>query len=149
MLKHLPDGQEEIWQERIYLRTEEVFPTVLRRSEVVDIQIHEISPLEAAINEVDQRTKELATLNSRYQGLARTSAVSSTNQLAMALNAAVDTPDGNGIPAYRHVFFAPDYVARFPERGHLLEKLREVIDDHVCHSLLVSVCFFLTVTELH
>ncbi|GLB37233.1 putative DOCK family protein [Lyophyllum shimeji] len=125
------DGTEEIWLEKTYFTTEEAFPTVLRRSEVVGLEVVEISPLENALNEVEQKTKELAALNMKYQALAKTSQLVSTNALAMSLNSAVDAPANTGIASYRQLFFSPDYVARNPERAELVEKLRAAIDEQV------------------
>ncbi|KAF5386256.1 hypothetical protein D9615_002431 [Tricholomella constricta] len=125
------DGTEEIWLEKTYFTTEEAFPTVLRRSEVVHLEVVEISPLENALTEVEQKTKELAALNTKYQALAKTSQLVSTNALAMSLNSAVDAPVNTGIASYRQMFFSPDYVARNPERAELVDKLRAAIDDQV------------------
>ncbi|KAF8070275.1 C2 domain in Dock180 and Zizimin proteins-domain-containing protein [Lyophyllum atratum] len=125
------DGTEEIWLEKTYFTTEEAFPTVLRRSEVVALEVAEISPLENALSEVELKTKELAALNMKYQALAKTSQLVSTNALAMSLNSAVDAPMNTGIASYRQLFFSPDYVARNPERAELVDKLRAAIDDQV------------------
>ncbi|KAG6854061.1 hypothetical protein C0991_011039 [Blastosporella zonata] len=125
------DGTEEIWLEKTYYTTEEAFPTVLRRSEVIGLEVAEMSPLEIALNEVDLKTKELAALNVKYQALAKTSRLVSTNALAMSLNSAVDAPMNTGIASYRQMFFNPDYVARHPERAELVDKLRAAIDEQV------------------
>ncbi|KAF7321412.1 hypothetical protein MKEN_00661700 [Mycena kentingensis (nom. inval.)] len=124
-------GVEEIWAEKSYFTTEEAFPTVLRRSEVVGLEIVEISPVENALSEVELKTKELAALNLRYQALAKTAQPVSTNALAMSLNGAVDAPVNTGIAAYRQTFFDPEYVARYPERSELVEKLKAAIDEQV------------------
>lgn len=126
------DGTEEVWLEKTYLTTEEAFPTVLRRSEVVAVEVVEISPLEVALTEVELKTKELAALNMKYQALAKTSQLVSTNGLAMSLNSAVDAPLNTGIASYRDLFFRPDYTARYPERAELVDKLHTAIDDQVC-----------------
>lgn len=123
------DGTEEVWLEKTYITTEEAFPTVLRRSEIVGLEIVEISPIENALHEVEQKTKELAALNLKYQALAKTSQSVSTNALAMCLNSAVDAPLNTGVSSYRQTFFSPDYVAKNPERSELVEKLRAAIDD--------------------
>lgn len=125
------DGTEEIWLEKTYYTTEEAFPTVLRRSEVIGLEVVEMSPLEIALTEVEQKTKELMALNFKYQALAKTSQLVSTNALAMSLNSAVDAPMNTGIASYRQVFFSPDYVARHPERSTLVDKLRSAIDEQV------------------
>lgn len=129
MKKIQRDGTEEVWTERTYYTTEESFPTVLRRSEVVNVEIVEISPLESALVEVEAKTKELTALNVRYRSLAQTSQVVSTNALSMSLNSAVDAPLNTGIASYRQTFFNPDYVARNPERAGMVEKLRSSIDE--------------------
>ncbi|KAJ7287715.1 C2 domain in Dock180 and Zizimin proteins-domain-containing protein [Mycena rebaudengoi] len=128
-------GTEEIWVEKTYFSTEEAFPTVLRRSEVVGVEILEISPVENALNEVESKTKELAALNLKYQALAKTAQHVSTNALAMCLNSAVDAPVNTGISAYRQTFFDPEYVVRNPERAELVEKLKAAIDEQVISSV--------------
>jgi len=125
------DGTEEVWVEKTYYTTEQAFPTVLRRSEVINMELIEISPLEIALQEVEDKTKELAGLYLKYQGLAKTVQNFTTNALAMALNGAVDAPLNTGVAAYRQIFFGPDYVARNPERAELVEKLRTAIDEQV------------------
>jgi dedicator of cytokinesis protein 3 len=95
------------------------------------MEIAEISPIEHALNEVEEKTKELAALNVKYTALAKTGQNVSTNALSMSLNSAVDAPVNAGIPLYRSMFFNPDYVAKHPERANLLDKLRQAIDEQV------------------
>lgn len=130
--KMAPDGTEEVWVEKTYLTTEQYFPTVLRRSEVVHVQVHSISPVETALLEVEQRTRELAGLNQKYSSLAKTAQHVSTNVLAMSLNAAVDAPLNSGVGAFRQVFLSDDYADRFQDRVEQVEKLRVAIDEQVC-----------------
>ncbi|KZT04604.1 cytoplasmic protein [Laetiporus sulphureus 93-53] len=124
-----PDGSEEVWIEKTYLTTEEAFPTVLRRSEVVDTQMVQISPVQSAIQEVEEKTRELTGLNLRYSILAKTSQAVPTNALAMNLNAAVDAPAGSGIGAFRQAYLNEEYISKHPDRAEEIENLRNVIDD--------------------
>ncbi|KAF9047285.1 cytoplasmic protein [Panaeolus papilionaceus] len=125
------DGMEEVWIEKTLYRTEESFPTVLRRSEVVEFEVKEISPLENALEEVREKTDELTALHIKYQALAKTTQDVSTNALAMSLNSAVDAPLNTGIASYKQIFFSPDYVARHPDRAEMVEQLRVAIDEQV------------------
>ncbi|RDX50021.1 cytoplasmic protein [Lentinus brumalis] len=125
------DGTEEVWIEKTYLTTEEYFPTVLRRSEVVAVEVIPMSPVETALLEVEQRTRELAGLNQKYSSLSKTAQHISTNALAMSLNAAVDAPLNSGVGAFRQVFLSDDYLARYPERAEQIDKLRNAIDEQV------------------
>ncbi|GAW01788.1 cytoplasmic protein [Lentinula edodes] len=136
------DGTEEFWIEKVYFTTEESFPTVLRRSQVIDLTVVDISPVENALSEVEMKTKELSALKLRYENVAKTTQEVSTNALSMALNSAVDTPLNTGISAYRHMFFNP---ARNPDQAELVEKLRGAIDEQVqiinsCLRLHGSLC---------
>ncbi|KAI9511148.1 C2 domain in Dock180 and Zizimin proteins-domain-containing protein [Russula earlei] len=123
------DGNEESWIEKTYFTTEESFPAVLRRSEVVTFEVIEISPVENALLEVEQKNKELNMLYMKYSTLAKTAQVGSTNPLTMALNNIVDTPAGGGLATYRSSFLTPDYVTKYPERKDFVNKLRAAIDE--------------------
>lgn len=101
------------------------------------MEVLEISPIENALHEVEQKTKELSSLNLKYAAIAKTSQVVSTNTLSMSLNGAVDAPVDNGISSYRQLFFNQDYVAKYPERAELVEKLRKAIDDQVLNFFVV------------
>lgn len=129
-----PDSSEEVWLEKTYLTTEEAFPTVLRRSEVVDVAVAEISPVEMALQEVQQRTHELEALSIRYAALAKTGQIVDTNPLAMTLNTVVDAPIDTGVASFRQSFLTGDYPSRFPDRVEQVEKLRAAIDDQVSPS---------------
>ncbi|KII92851.1 hypothetical protein PLICRDRAFT_696130 [Plicaturopsis crispa FD-325 SS-3] len=143
--RRTPEGTEEVWLEKTYFTTEEVFPTVLRRSEVVAVELGETSPIENALQEIEQKTKELAALHVKYAAIAKTTQVVSTNALSMSLNSVVDAPLDGGIPSYREIFFDPEYLSRNPDAADLIEKLRQVIDDQVrmidsCLKLHAQLC---------
>lgn len=130
--KYGPDGSEEQWVEKTYLTTEETFPTVLRRSEVVDVTVVEISPIESALQVVEERTRDLQGLNQKYATLAQTAGTIPTTPLSMALNSAVDAPHNDGVAHFRQMFLSGDYLARYPDRTEQAEKLRAAIDEQVC-----------------
>ncbi|KAJ8077057.1 Deoxycytidine kinase 1 [Marasmius tenuissimus] len=125
------DRAEEVWIEKTYYKTEDKFPTVLRRSQVVEMEVAMISPLENALEEVELKTKELAALELKYQSLAKTTQDVSTNALSKALDAVVDSPTNAGITAYRQLFFDPEYVSQNPDRVELIDKLRAAVDEQV------------------
>ena len=125
------DRTDETWTEKTYYTTEDTFPTVLRRSQVVEMQVVEISPVENALYEVEQKTKELTVLEMKYQSLAKTSQDVQTNALAMTLNSVVDAPLNTGIATYRQQFFTPEYAARNPDRAEIVARLRSAVDEQV------------------
>jgi dedicator of cytokinesis protein 3 len=121
----------DLWTEKTYFTTEESFPTVLRRSEIIEIQVVEISPLDNALLDVEQKTKELQALETKFSALAKTTTVFNATALSMALNSVVDTPPESGVPVYRDSFFRAEYLAQNPSQEPLLQKLRAAIDEQV------------------
>ncbi|GJJ06217.1 hypothetical protein Clacol_000407 [Clathrus columnatus] len=119
-------GEEEIWIEKTYYTTEETFPTVLRRSEVTDTAIIDISPLEHALTEIEQQTRKISILERKYNAMAKAGQTMSTNALSMTLNSVVDAE--KGVPYYRSTFLRPDYLDLHPDRVEFVQKLREAID---------------------
>jgi dedicator of cytokinesis protein 3 len=132
LVKYARDGSEEAWTEKTYLTTEAAFPTVLRRSEVVQTQAIYISPIESALADLEQKTRELAGLYMRYTAVAQTGNPVSTNPFSMTLNSFVDAPSDSGIALWRRTFLSPEYLSLWPDRANHVETLRKVIDEHVC-----------------
>ena len=55
----------------------------------------------------------------------------------MALNTAVDAPQENGMPSFRH-FLTNEYYMRNPDKIQIIERLRIAIDDHVRAYFIVN-----------
>ena len=126
-----PPQFQDIWTEKTYFLTEEAFPTVLRRSEVIDVRVAHVSPVEGAIQDLEQKTKELVALNIRYSSMYETGAVGvQTNHLAASLNNVVDAPAPN-IKTYREAFLNSDFISQNAQQIDLIQKLRDTIDEHV------------------
>jgi dedicator of cytokinesis protein 3 len=128
---YYPNGTAEVWTEKTYYTTEQLFPTVLRRSEVIDIQPVMLSPIDVALNEVEEKTKQLSQMHTKFDILSKIDAVSSTNALSMALNEVVDVGQNTGVSLYRDIFLTTDYVQRHPAQGEAILKLRQAIDQLV------------------
>lgn len=96
----------------------------------------EISPLESALNEVEEKTKDLSILRARYMTLAKSGQTVSTNTLSMALNSVTDAPASGGINLYRETFLSPEYIMQNPERTVLVQKLRDAIDEQVSEPIV-------------
>ncbi|EJD42755.1 cytoplasmic protein [Auricularia subglabra TFB-10046 SS5] len=141
-----PPQFQDIWTEKTYFLTEEAFPTVLRRSEVIDVRIAHISPLEGAIQDLDQKTKELVSLSIRYAQMFETGAIGvQTNHLAATLNNVVDAQAPNNIKTYREAFLTSDFISQNGQQLELIQKLRDTIDEHItyintCLGLHAKLC---------
>ncbi|CUA66609.1 Dedicator of cytokinesis protein 3 [Rhizoctonia solani] len=149
--RFIPEGHtrsndaRDVWTEKTVLTTEEMFPTVLRRSCVMDVSVTQYSPVENALQDVRQKTSELAALAHRYSGLAKSGAVVSTNALSMALNAVVDAGAGGSVTLFREVFMNGDYLASHPDSTESIQQLKQAIDNQVrlidqCLALHEELC---------
>ncbi|GAA5973495.1 hypothetical protein JCM11641_006492 [Rhodosporidiobolus odoratus] len=124
-----------LWTEKTVLICEDSFPTVLRRSEIVEIRLIEISPVENALKDVEAKRIELSNLERRYQALSQTEPDRrkiNSNPLSMALNSAVDSPLNQGVSAYRKAFLQPDFIANLPpSQVGIVRHLEASIDELV------------------
>lgn len=149
------------WIEKTVLICADIFPTVLRRSEIVDVQVIEISPIENAIDIVTSKTSELDNLERRYRKLGKSTGDPrklNTNPLSQALNSAVDAPSQGGIPMFKQgksivcdsalrdsdhgplpAFLGTDYMASHPGQADFVQRLRQAIDQQVSWRSLICI----------
>ncbi|GEM10501.1 dedicatorof cytokinesis 3/4/5 [Rhodotorula toruloides] len=129
-----------LWTEKTVFITEDAFPTVLPRSEVVEIGLIEISPIENALSDIATKREELEALERRYRVVLQTTEEGTKiniNPLAMALNGVIDAPVNEGVPMYRRAFLAPEVVANLqPAQVALVRQLETTIDELVFHETL-------------
>ncbi|CAG8435565.1 3695_t:CDS:2 [Ambispora gerdemannii] len=139
-----PDGVKsnneflDLWTEKTILVSEETFPTVLRRSEVVNVELIEVSPIENALAAMKAKNRELLALEAKYGAHLKTINLSTptstkinTNPLSMSLNGAVDAPVNGGVPMYKKAFFDTDFLTANPDKELLVQKLKGAIDEQV------------------
>ncbi|CAG8657138.1 13718_t:CDS:2, partial [Acaulospora morrowiae] len=141
-----PDGVKstneflDLWTEKTILISEDHFPTVLRRSEIVQVTVIEVSPIENAVATMKAKNQELLTLESKYGAYlnSKGSDKVNTNPLSMSLNGAVDAPVNGGVPMYKKAFFSKEFLAENPEKEVFVEKLKEAIEEQV---RIIDRCF--------
>jgi len=90
---------KEQWIEKTVYTTAEVFPTILRRSEIVATDVVRLSPLQAAVVRTWRKTQELAALEKRILD----SDDSAFDPLTEALNLLVDPSAATGVWQYRQL----------------------------------------------
>ncbi|CAJ0846900.1 17256_t:CDS:2, partial [Entrophospora sp. SA101] len=136
-----PDGVKsgneflDLWTEKTILVSEDHFPTVLRRSEVIQVTVFEVSPIENAVTTMRSKNRELLILESKYRAFLNSNKVGTakvnTNPLSMSLNGAVDAPVNGGVPMYKKAFFDPEFILTNPDKESLIRNLKESIDEQV------------------
>ena len=83
-------------QEKIVFITADVFPTVLRRSEIVTIETIRLSPIEVGLERTVRKTSELVALERRV----RDGAESSLSSLTEGLKILVNPHSGGSVAGY-------------------------------------------------
>lgn len=124
-----------LWTERIELECEDRFPTIVRRSKIVKSHSALISPIENAIETVENKTRELISLERKYSvyvpSMSGGTQHTNISPFSMSLNGAVDAPVNGGIPLYKKSFLSKEYWDENPNMRHLITRLQEVIHDQV------------------
>ncbi len=101
------------------MRTASHLPGILRWFEVVETESITLNPIEAAIDTMESRNKELRHLVTQYSAEG---APADLNPLTMRLNGNIDAAVCGGIAKYQEVR-AAEGRARVLRQGRKLEKL--------------------------
>lgn len=123
-----------LWTERTTFASEETFPGIALRSKIVSIEIQEISPIENAVEAMNNKTKELTALEKTYSTYLNNNAQQThfnLNPFSMALNGAVDAPVNGGVPLYKKAFLSPYYAKKHPAMREWVDRLKKAIDEQV------------------
>jgi len=132
----------DLWTEKTILITENKFPSLLRRSEVIYLKIIELSPIENAVLTLIAKNRELNMAKERYEkaenainhgqeiplDMKLSSGGVNINPLTMLLNGSVDARVNGGVPMYRNAFLCPEFVEQNPEYDYLVNKMKKLIE---------------------
>ncbi|KAL8212319.1 UNVERIFIED_CONTAM: Dedicator of cytokinesis protein 3 [Gekko kuhli] len=88
----------------------------------------EVSPLENAIQVVENKNQELRTLISQYQHKQMHGNI---NLLSMCLNGVIDAAVNGGIARYQEAFFDRDYITTHPGDAEKIAQLKELMHEQV------------------
>ncbi|EGW09299.1 Dedicator of cytokinesis protein 4 [Cricetulus griseus] len=83
----------------------------------------EMSPLENAIEVLENKNQQLKALISQCQ----TRQMQNINPLTMCLNGVIDAAVNGGVSRYQEAFFVKDYILSHPEDGEKIARLRELM----------------------
>lgn len=65
--RHSPSsGVHDQWIEKTVYSTQDVFPTILRRSEVIAVDVVRLTPMETAVEKTTRKSSELASIEKRF-----------------------------------------------------------------------------------
>jgi len=118
--KALENEFADLWITNTYLITEDSFPTIHRRSEVIKKVEVTLSPVENAVNSIKDKNKELvANIEKYYQSKEYAS------PFTMLLNGVIDAAVNGGVEKYADAFLSNTFVGQNPDKKPLVEDLKE------------------------
>ncbi|XP_044307406.1 dedicator of cytokinesis protein 3 [Varanus komodoensis] len=119
---------KSLWIERTTLTLTHSLPGISRWFEVERRELVEVSPLENAIQVVENKNQELRTLISQYQHKQMHGNI---NLLSMCLNGVIDAAVNGGIARYQEAFFDREYITTHPGDGEKITQLKELMHEQV------------------
>ncbi|KAJ3371532.1 hypothetical protein GGF31_003141 [Allomyces arbusculus] len=119
----------DLWTEKVTYTTEDTFPHLLRRSEVVEVTTNEYSPIENAVQTMTAKNRELITLEKKYETFMEPQ--TNCNPLTMSINGAVDAPVNGGVLMYKKAFIQSEFRNEHPAMAQFVQRLEEAIDEQV------------------
>ncbi|XP_058535055.1 dedicator of cytokinesis protein 3 isoform X7 [Ochotona princeps] len=119
---------KSLWIERTTLTLTHSLPGISRWFEVERRELVEVSPLENAIQVVENKNQELRALISQYQ---HKQVHGNINLLSMCLNGVIDAAVNGGIARYQEAFFDKDYIIKHPADAEKITQLKELMQEQV------------------
>nr|XP_046234418.1 dedicator of cytokinesis protein 4b isoform X3 [Scatophagus argus] len=114
---------KSLWVERTTLTLVQSLPGISRWFEVDKRELVEVSPLENAIEVIENKNLQLRTLITQCQSRQ----MQNVNPLTMCLNGVIDAAVNGGLARYQEAFFVKDYIMNHPEDGEKIGRLRELM----------------------
>uniref|UniRef100_I3KJ28 Dedicator of cytokinesis 4b n=1 Tax=Oreochromis niloticus TaxID=8128 RepID=I3KJ28_ORENI len=114
---------KSLWVERTTLTLIQSLPGISRWFEVEKRELVEVSPLENAIEVIENKNLQLRTLITQCQSRQ----MQNINPLTMCLNGVIDAAVNGGLARYQEAFFVKDYIMNHPEDGEKIGRLRELM----------------------
>ncbi|KAI4802934.1 hypothetical protein KUCAC02_006501, partial [Chaenocephalus aceratus] len=112
---------KSLWVERTTLTLVQSLPGISRWFEVEKRELVEVSPLENAIEVIENKNLQLRTLITQCQSRQ----MQNINPLTMCLNGVIDAAVNGGLARYQEAFFDGDKIGRLRElmfeQAHILE----------------------------
>ena len=134
--KRQPPGNEEsndsnefaaLWIERTILRISTQLPGILRWFPVTSSDVFELSPLENAIETMQNTYRELRTLVQEHMSNSPTA----LKPLSLKLNGIIDAAVMGGTAMYERAFFSSEFRSANPEQRERLVMLENLLAEQI------------------
>jgi dedicator of cytokinesis protein 3 len=116
----------DLWICNYYYITEDSFPTIHRRSKILKQNEIILSPIDNAVNTIQEKNKELLEIIGKHESMK-----DNVSPFTMVLKGVIDAAVNGGVKMYKDAFFNQDYFQQNPDKKDAMEKLKESFDDQL------------------
>jgi len=114
----------DLWT-RLYLyQTEDIVPSIIRRTRITNVVVREVSPIENAVESMILKNRELEDMIHKY---AVSNPPSDVNPFTQAIQGVVQAFVNGGTKQYENVFFPPEYLKEYPEHESFITLLKRLL----------------------
>ncbi|ELR23221.1 SH3 domain containing protein [Acanthamoeba castellanii str. Neff] len=117
-----------LWIMNYYFTSEEAFPGVVRRSEIVSVSTSELSPIDNAIINIVDKNMELEKMIETFSVPGGSGNVS---PFTMVLKGVIDAAVNGGVMRYEQAFLNNGYAEEHPDHADKVDLLRSVLDQQI------------------
>jgi len=117
-----------LWSKQIYLKTEHKFPSIHRKSKVIETWEKMVSPIDGAIEAISVKTKKLISVIEKIN--VETDIKMNLKILTLNLQGIIDAAVSGGTKLYIEEFFLkePTYIKLYPEEKLNASKFIDAIN---------------------
>ena len=112
---------KDLWVCNMYSITEDAFPTIHRRSEIIQKLEVMVSPIDNALNSILEKNKELQQIVFKHENGTK----ENISPFTMILKGVIDAAVNGGVNIYRDAFFSPEYLNENSDKKLTVIKLKE------------------------
>jgi hypothetical protein len=113
----------DLWYNNWYMVTEDAFPTVHTRSEVVKKVVVETTPVQNAIAMIADKNREIQQVTAKQEAAGST--------LTLVLKGVIDAAVNGGTTLYIHAFLNDSYLQSKPQDISLCEQLHTLLEQQI------------------
>eukprot|EP01117_Protostelium_nocturnum_P003278 TRINITY_DN1423_c0_g1_i1.p1 TRINITY_DN1423_c0_g1~~TRINITY_DN1423_c0_g1_i1.p1 ORF type:complete len:1858 (+),score=684.59 TRINITY_DN1423_c0_g1_i1:134-5707(+) len=117
---------KDLWLKNTFYVTQDTFPSVQRRSLVINRVEVEVSPIETAVKAMKEKNTELK--DQLLKNDNSNSSPSALQDFVMVFKGVIDAAVNGGTDRYKDAFFTEAYISENPQDQHYVDSLREELD---------------------
>jgi len=117
----------DLWIKNSYFQTEDSFPTIHRRSQIISTTSREISPIDNAFESIHSKNNELVELVTSH----KVNPDEKLQNFSMVLKGITDAAVNGGTDRYKEAFFSEQYLKSNPDKAEVVSNLKKSIREQI------------------